>query len=789
MRILKSHNREAQADLKVEEFPFDIGRTAPGIVRLKEQYPVLAEGVSYLSKKHACFSLQGQRLHLADVGSLNGTEVNGRSIGQQGVLLSHGDNISFAKKLSFSLEDSNAPQADGSTLTLQPKKSRSGLTALALTEFPSVIGPWATFFTTASGKAKKEVAQLQGNLARITHEEGSYFIEDLGGQSGTEVDGRVLRSERQQLVNGSVVSFSPVLSFTVVTEEGAVDADKTMVMTPPAGAQAAASPSATMDDLADKTVYMESATQFINIVTATKGEEEQGSEPHEETLPAPPLAQRGFFKPLLYGVVLLLVIAGLSAGVYFYNNTGVRKAKKLYQAGDYLAAITMTQELLQKNPELQEGRDLLFSAVVKHSLVPCAAQLLQGNPQGCSDTLTQIAPSSALNSELASVEKLFGIIIDLFSTIRAESIETLQMDVDHTTMYRTIQDRWSANKLNNKSFLDELSGSDPVFVTLRQEVYAKLSILKLASNRRLASVEKLQQQMRNHLAAGTPQKIKALLVDTDGTKFKGIVGIDAYREDLTRYLYVHKMLQEHDSAGLLQVMESPQLSSAIFKEQFAQLMATQAPEPAQLQQLAHAEQLWSEGKSGEAVAVLRGLQSNRWSDFITDRMNHMLLVASKFADLYGQKQLPGYPKALFDFTGLLQSGKDSFYERVAASEAVAVRQELQVEFNSLVAAAQGDWQAYKDGGRITTMQRMENSVSEEYRQQATRLKEAYRKYTTSQNLKKSFGLASTAAEDAFGGQLTKEVVVQKRMIADLQSILSRHIFEEKRRLLPAKVVE
>lgn len=91
--ILQPTNPEGQLDtLVITQFPFLIGRKDSVLEAYSERFP---DETAHLSRRHAIITAQGDIFHIEDLGSKNGTEVNGIRLDDHSKPLSHGDSVSF----------------------------------------------------------------------------------------------------------------------------------------------------------------------------------------------------------------------------------------------------------------------------------------------------------------------------------------------------------------------------------------------------------------------------------------------------------------------------------------------------------------------------------------------------------------------------------------------------------------------------------------------------------------------------------------------------------------------
>lgn len=78
--------------IEVHSFPFLISKADELFARYKELYP---HQVNYISRRHAHMFLKGGDLWVEDLGSTNGTFVNGKRLAESAVVLREGDGVAF----------------------------------------------------------------------------------------------------------------------------------------------------------------------------------------------------------------------------------------------------------------------------------------------------------------------------------------------------------------------------------------------------------------------------------------------------------------------------------------------------------------------------------------------------------------------------------------------------------------------------------------------------------------------------------------------------------------------
>ncbi|CAN0565245.1 unnamed protein product [Laminaria digitata] len=105
--------------------------------------------------------------------------------------------------------------------------------------------------------------------------------------------------------------------------------------------------------------------------------------------------------------------------------------------------------------------------------------------------------------------------------------------------------------------------------------------------------------------------------------------------------------------------------------------------------------------------------------------------------------------------------------------------------SELRAAAEEIWQAYQAQGGISGALRLESQISERYREQAGRLREAYSKLQEAAQILGLLGAVPSDAVSALNTSVVSEATRQRAAIEDLSAVLGSEAVDNKSALLPA----
>ena len=773
MIILKGAGNSRDTDISIHNLPYLLGRKETGLIQLIETSTSFAAGLTFLSRKHATIYMENGDVLIRDEGSLNGTEVNGKPLGQQGIVLHHGDNLVFAGKLRFVFEDDSERKACN-PVQLEIACEADEYKLVELSTFPLIIGQSTEEPSLQELIGKELLDNVPGNILRIYRENGGFFVEELGCGIDIQLDGKTLSKRKESFDKGGCVEIASKLR--VKFPASTLEADK--FRGDEKNFQKAVI-DGSLEDQQDQTVYMESPTQFIKVVT---GEKSDGKGLDQEKDDETPVVQRKPFplKTLLYMLLLLVLILSAWGGIHYYTHSGIQKAQLFVAEGKNQAALALVEEKLKKNPNHKTASALLFQITAKEYMTKYASYVLNGDLGEARAMLERSRSGDRYNDKIKKFNDLLQLCFELSEVVSAP--DNYEVNVNWTDKYTSIHHRWTADVMENRSILEELAAIDTVFIDLRKIVYGKMNALRLIVNRKVPVIATFQKQLQVNLENNAPEKILSLLEDNE--LLKDVNGMDVYRDDLEHYLEFNTAVMGHDAGVILAYLQDPKLRSDIFLSHYRKRVSDEIPEAGTLATLSRAEEAWNDGQSRKAIAVMRDLHSSVWQEYLDMRLSHMERVSAEHERLVSQKGIREYPRALMKFRSELTPGRDGFFEIFAEREAEKVRKTLQVEYDNLFSQFKAKWESYLNGGRISTIQRMENEITQAFTQQAGRLLAAFDAYEQSQLLVDSFNLTPARDMSELGQKLAEEVIFQRQMVADLQMVLSRNVYEGKMQLLP-----
>ncbi|MFM0640709.1 FHA domain-containing protein [Paraburkholderia metrosideri] len=260
-----SAQRPALDAIRIVDNLFAIGRSEVPFT----DYP--AERITRLSRRHARIFTEHGAVYVADLGSKNGTTLNGVAVRQAPARVRAGDELCFGGELCYrvSIEPRARIVAAASAvpvpgLLLVPQRDDLGLQPIDVQAFPFLISKADEVFSRYKDRYPHQVNYISRRHAHIFLKSGELYLEDLGSTNGTFVGGKRLDETALPLVEGDLLAFGGDHFVYRVTlqKPPEVEPTVTQVFLNPAVDEAADT---------DKTTFVAAAHSFLDIFCVDPG--------------------------------------------------------------------------------------------------------------------------------------------------------------------------------------------------------------------------------------------------------------------------------------------------------------------------------------------------------------------------------------------------------------------------------------------------------------------------------------------------------------------------------------
>ncbi|KMZ13624.1 FHA domain-containing protein [Candidatus Burkholderia humilis] len=780
-------------DIRIDENLFAIGR----LEALFDTSP--PEAVAQLSRHHARIFIEHGLVYLADLGSKNGTAVNGAPVRETPARLKDGNTISFGSRLSYRVQFVPRKRSLGAvkaiSITLVPQRDDLGLQPIELLHYPFLISKSDELFSRYRERYPHQVNYIARRHAHVFVKGGSPFVEDLGSTNGTFVNGQRIDASAVELKDGDSVAFG---GSHFVYKVSLHDNESESTLTE----MSALASSEDADD-SDKTLFVGSAHSFLDIFCIDQAASRE-DEINEDAQPAPVEEPR---KPkrsksalfvselrtafssddkraslrtriVLGGIVAALVAAGAAL---FFSGSSERDAKALMTSGDYEKAAVITSEHLKTNPQDTRFSSMNTEAVLKSNVPRWLAALQKGDEKSAAAIIAQMNTLGENNPDVkALVAELQWIgKLETFMMSRGGSDAPIRMYQDEGRVSAILKHRES-DAAGHQRDLDRIAGYVPEFRDPYALALSHLRKLQSDDSVYLAAIDRLNASIVKSLAQDDLDSITSTVKEY-ADKYPRLGGLDRVRADSNMYAALRRDADGASLAPLAALLKKVSFVTPPFKERFRQMSTTQLPSADVLAKYATIDDAWRNGRTQQALDGLLKLPQGAWSAMVQKESTHKKAVATQFNDLQKTRGTKGYEDALLSFYEALDLQTDTFFVKNVAPEVAALkdkataRARLDESGANALAAVSGE-------GGIGGSQRLESGVSDTFRTQARLLSDAQDASTRGMRILRQVK-ADQSKWTALVNDIDAEADLQRRSLQDLRMVLEPNLLKAKLTLI------
>ncbi|WP_277188496.1 FHA domain-containing protein [Caballeronia sp. BR00000012568055] len=798
--VVLKPNAVELAEIRIDENLFAIGR-------LESPFDTSPpEAVAQLSRRHARIFIEHGFVYIADLGSKNGTAVNGVAVRETPARLKSGDEIAFGSKLSYRVQF--APRARHAVtpkplaVTLVPQRDDLGLAPIELTQFPFLISKTDDTFARYREAYPHQVNYVSRRHAHVFIKSGAPFVEDLGSTNGTFVNGERIAASAVELKNGDGVAFGGT-HFAYTVKLRGEESESTLTELAVAQAQA-------QEEFdSDKTTFVGSAHSFLDIFcvdqAAAREDEinEDAAKPdaaQEQDQDARNVKRSKFmlfvseFRSVLRGddqraarrtrrVLACLLVALIAAGTaIFYSGSNERDAKALMSNGEYAKAAATSNEFLNTHPNEARFTSMNTEAVLK-SNVPAWLAALRKRDYASADAI--IAQMNALSTNNPDVRSMIGELswigkLEGFVVSRGGSEAPIRIYQDEARIGAILK-HWEADASGHQRDLDRIAGYVPEFREPYALALSHLRKLQSDDSVYLAAIDRLNANIAKGLSQDDLDAVTAS-VNEYADKYPRLSGLDRVRADIDTYAAVRRDINGVSLAPLAASLKKASFSTPPFQDAFKQMSAGQLPPADVLAQYAAVDDAWNNGRTAQAIERLQKLPQGAWSPMAQKELAHKKAIAAQYADLQKARGTKGYEDALLSFYEALDLQSDIYFAKTTAPEIAALKDKAVARAQSLMTQAQTLWTQYRTNGGIGGSQRLESGVSDSFRSQARLLSGAEDASTRGMRIFRQVK-ADSAKWTALAKEIDNEAALQTRSLQDLHMVLEPELLKTKLALI------
>ncbi|RKF50814.1 FHA domain-containing protein [Paraburkholderia fungorum] len=828
-----SAQRPALDAIRIVDSLFAIGRSDTPFT----DYP--AERIARLSRRHARIFTEHGAVYVADLGSKNGTTLNGVAVRQTPARVRSGDELCFGGELCYRVSvDPRARIVCASTvapapgLLLVPQRDDLGLQPIDVQAFPFLISKADEIFSRYKDRYPHQVNYISRRHAHIFLRGGELYLEDLGSTNGTFVGGKRLDETAVPLMEGDVLAFGGDHFVYRVTLKELSDVEPTVT-------QLSLDPAAGEAADADKTTFVGAAHSFLDIFCVDPGLQQE-DEVNEAAQAASTHAKRdtqtaganvssgtsrtsktngkqGSNGPhgtnaakgrpqrwrLLAGELSKAFAAGdhsmerravwwsgaafaalvVIALTLYMRGSSERDLRNMLASGDYSSAVTLANGYLANHPTDTKISALASEALLKAKLSGWLNVLQKAQFDQADALLKEMRSLSANNADAASLVRELQWVGDLerFVTGRGGVEAPIRMYADETTISGLLQ-RWDDDARGHQRALDRIASYVPVFAEPYAQALSHLRKLESDDSVYVAAIDRLNGTIRAELARDKPDALPAVL-DDYAQRYPRLAGLDRVREDLRHYTDVLNAALGRQLTPLLALLKTVQFGTPPFQAQFQHLAASRLPSADLIRRHDAASAAWQRGDTQQTLSDLQAMPAGPWSDVVAAELAHKKALLDQFADLQKTRSGKDYDQRLLSFYASLDPMADAWFVQSIQKDVAALHDKALARAQDLLLRAQSLWKQYRANGPIGGTQRLEAGISPGFRSEARLLSDAQAAAQQGMRIYTQLKADHPADFDRLLADIDAEADLQRRSLTELRMVLDPGLLKAKLALI------
>jgi len=479
------------------------------------------------------------------------------------------------------------------------------------------------------------------------------------------------------------------------------------------------------------------------------------------------------------GVVLALVITA------YVWNASERAFKDAIARNDYPRAATIAVRLLDKYPDDIELRAKATEVGLKATVPAWLDKIRARNFDGAKSIL---AGSMDLSKRDTDLRPLFDELewlgdLERLISVRGGPEAPIRIYADEDNIEHIVS-RWNEDTGEHQRALTRIASRVPQFGDWYGEALTHLRRLQSESTVYLPVLERVKNSITTELSRDNPDALKPTLKDIV-EKYPGLGGMDVVRQDLARYTEIRHEARSRKSGRLFALLEKAHFATPPFQQSFHALVeGGQLPPADLLQQYDAATRTWRERNPTDALAELQKLTTTGpWGEYLTRELERRGKVASAFSALQLSQSAPDYVDRLLAFRESLDADEDIYFTRATADTLTQQKDKVIERAQDAMNRARTFWQEYRTTGAIDASQRIETTISDDFRTRAHSLAEASRYVSQAFQLYSQVEPAGATQWTAIRDEIQTEVNEQRSRLRDLSNVVEPALLNSKLALL------
>ena len=473
----------------------------------------------------------------------------------------------------------------------------------------------------------------------------------------------------------------------------------------------------------------------------------------------------------------------LVTAVLYLHNAPQREIKALVEQGEYQAGLLQAGEYLSQHPGDAEVSALALKALIKETVPGWQAEIEANRFAAAADRLRKTQNQAQAIPESGVLLGLLEWIGDLqvFLADRGGRDAPLKLFQDEHAIFALLE-RWEAVARDYELMALKVADWVPDFQELRRRVLSQQRLLRNEQTVYLKAITELEQSLRQQLTQGNVDEALAHL-DRFALQYPRIVGLAPLRADIAQFETLQRAAKDQDLGNLLGWRKAA-FTTTWVRETATRWLEEQLPPTEVLERYQTALAAWQVGNVQQAIALLKPLLQERGGLIVAAKLEHFQQVGETFEQLRTDREQPDYGERLLELSHTLHPAEDRFFLDALADDLRLQRQTLSAQAKTRFQQAASHWEEYQRRGGITGLMRLEQTVSQSFRQQTQRLAQAHEAASLGARHHDLLRQAYPEATRKLYDDILAETRRQRQSLTDLRLVMKPTLLDAKLHLLP-----
>lgn len=520
----------------VTSFPFLVSKTDQTFARYRDAFP---HQVNYLSRRHAMFFVADGEVFLEDLGSTNGTFIDGKRLDEGAVAIGEGGRIAFGGNhfvYRVGIARGSAAEPTVTQARMQPEAAASAS--------PATPAPTSTPSQEMT-RPPQPAAQTNAALAADDAKPAAGQIDAAYASAPATPPPQPLAD-----VEDRTTFIAAPHSFLDIYCIDAASPDEDEV-NPEAGSQ-------TVEPI--RRTQHRGAGRFARFVS-------------ELSVALGGSGEVDMRRVSRWASVTLALLVVLAATLYL-RGAPEREMQSLLASGRFEQASQLADGYLGQHPSDARFRAAGTEAAMKWLVPPWLAALRGHDFARARSNVAFMTALTHHNPDIAPLARMIGWIGDLDAYWAARGGADAPIRIYHDeSVIKSLIERWNDDVNAHQRELDQIVSYVPAFGDTYADALSHLRQLESDESVYVAALDRLKTAIEAALNDARDDPLQALsaMLDDYGERYRRLAGLDVVRADLTRYRQIKAEARAGHAQAVADALRSARFATPQFQAHAAGL--------------------------------------------------------------------------------------------------------------------------------------------------------------------------------------------------------------------------